>query len=393
MIWAQDVVRVRVPATSANLGPGFDALGLALTLYDDVDAWICPSGLSIEISGEGADLAEAGEEHLVLRAMRAAFAVTGGQPPGIGLRCVNRIPHGRGLGSSAAAIVAGILAARALSSARHPAEAHAARLGVVHPAGTRPAGAHLAGAPPSGLGAAAGDGAGELGPVGLGVAGNGTGGSGTGGSGTGELPDEALLGLATGLEGHPDNVAACLAGGLTVAWTAAGHPRMVHLDPLPSLMPVVCVAPAPIRTDVARRLLPDLVPHHDAAANAGRSALLVAALTQLSPVGTSALLDATANALFDATQDWLHQDYRAAAMPQTAELVKRLRDAGIPAVVSGAGPSVLALLVRPERTDYRHHLDRLGSIVRETGIAWHISSLDVERHGARVLRPEPSPGC
>jgi homoserine kinase len=359
MTWAQDVVRVRVPATSANLGPGFDALGLALTLYDDVDAWICPSGLSIEISGEGADLAEAGEEHLVLRAMRAAFAVTGGQPPGIGLRCVNRIPHGRGLGSSAAAIVAGILA-----------------------------GTHPGGLGAGGLGAAAGDGAGELDPAGLGVAGNGAGGSGTGG-----LPDEALLGLATGLEGHPDNVAACLAGGLTVAWTAAGHPRMVHLDPLPSLMPVICVAPAPIRTDVARRLLPDLVPHHDAAANAGRSALLVAALTQLPPVGASALFDATANALFDATQDWLHQDYRAAAMPETAELVKRLRDAGIPAVVSGAGLSVLALLVRPERTDYRHHLDRLGSIVRETGIAWHISSLDVERHGARVLRPEPSPGC
>ncbi len=115
MGWADGAVRVRVPATSANLGPGFDALGLALTLHDDVDAWICESGLSIEISGEGADLAGAGEEHLVVRAMRAAFAVTGAQPPGIGLRCVNRIPHSRGLGSSAAAIVAGILAARALS--------------------------------------------------------------------------------------------------------------------------------------------------------------------------------------------------------------------------------------------------------------------------------------
>jgi homoserine kinase len=366
MAWAQDVVRVRVPATSANLGPGFDALGLALTLYDDVDAWICPSGLSIEISGEGADLAEAGEEHLVLRAMRAAFALTGGQPPGIGLRCVNRIPHGRGLGSSAAAIVAGILAARALSRARHPAEAHPARLGAARLGAAR-------------LGAA------RLGAARLGAAGNGARESGADESGAGELPDDALLGLATGLEGHPDNVAACLAGGLTVAWTAAGHPRMVHLDPLPSLMPVVCIAPAPIRTDVARRLLPDLVPHSDAAANAGRSALLVAALTQLPPVG--------AGPLFDATQDWLHQDYRAAAMPDTAELVRRLRGAGIPAVVSGAGPSVLALLARPERTDYRHHLDRLGSIVRETGIAWHISSLDVERHGARVLRPEPSPGC
>ena len=148
-------MRVRVPATSANLGPGFDALGLALSLHDDVDAWVCESGLSIEISGEGADLAGAGEDHLVVRAMRAAFAVTGRQPPGIGLRCVNRIPHGRGLGSSAAAIVAGILAARALAEPGPPAA----------------------------------DGTGP------------------------RLPDGALLGLATELEGHPDNVAACLGGG------------------------------------------------------------------------------------------------------------------------------------------------------------------------------------
>ena len=319
MAWTEAVVRVRVPATSANLGPGFDALGLALTLHDDVDAWVCESGLSIEISGEGADLAGAGEEHLVVRAMRAAFAVTGSQPPGIGLRCTNRIPHGRGLGSSAAAIVAGILAARALAEA-----------------------------------------------------------------GAGELPGDALLGLATGLEGHPDNVAACLGGGLTIAWTVDGHPRMVRLEPLPSIKPVVCVAPAPVRTEVARGLLPDLVPHRDAAANAGRSALLVAALTQL-PAGAAAL--------FDATRDWLHQEYRAAAMPETDGLVRRLRDGGIPAVVSGAGPSVLALLTGHERSDYRHQLDSLGSIVRETGIPWHISSLDVERHGARVLHPEPSPGC
>ena len=325
MAWANNVVRVRVPATSANLGPGFDALGLALSLYDEVDAWVCESGLSIQISGEGADLAGAGEDHLVLRAMRAAFAVIGDQPPGIGLRCVNRIPHGRGLGSSAAAIVAGILAARALAEPRPPV-----------------------------------------------------------GDGAGKLPDAALLGLATEMEGHPDNVAACLGGGLTIAWTAGGQPRMVRLEPLSWIRPVVCVAPAPVRTEVARRLLPDLVPHQDAAANAGRSALLVAALTQL---------PAEPGTLLAATRDWLHQDYRAGAMPETAALIARLRSAGIPAVVSGAGPSVLALLGGPEKLDYRHHLDSLGSIVRETGIAWHISSLDVERQGARVLRPESSPGC
>jgi homoserine kinase len=354
MAWAHDVVRVRVPATSANLGPGFDALGLALTLYDEVDAWIRPDGLSIEISGEGEDLADAGEEHLVVQAMRAAFALTGTQPPGIGLRCVNQIPHGRGLGSSAAAIVAGILAARALAATD--------------------------------------------GQAGDGQAGDGQAGDGQAGDGTesrparGTLPEDAVFRLATDLEGHPDNVAACLGGGLTIAWTVSGRPYMVRLEPLPSISPVICVAPAPVRTEAARRLLPDLVPHQDAAANAGRSALLVAALTQLPVTSPGAGWPDGADALFDATQDWLHQDYRSTAMPETDALVRRLRAEGIAAVVSGAGPSVLALLFGRESADYRHHLDSLGSIVKETGIAWHISSLDVERHGARVLSPEPLPG-
>ena len=178
-------------------------------------------------------------------------------------------------------------------------------------------------------------------------------------------------------------MAACLSGGLTIAWTADGRPRMVRLEPLASIRPVICVGPAPVRTEVARRLLPDLVPHRDAAANAGRSALLVATLTQR---------PGEPGALLAATRDWLHQDYRAEVMPETAALTSRLRAAGIPAVVSGAGPSVLALLDAAEWSDYRHHLDSLGSIVRETGIAWHVSSLDVERQGARILLPEPPSG-
>jgi homoserine kinase len=210
---------------------------------------------------------------------------------------------------------------------------------------------------------------------------------------TGALPEDAVFRLATAIEGHPDNVAACLGGGLTIAWTVSGRPYMVRLEPLPSISPVICVAPAPVRTEVARRLLPDLVPHKDAAANAGRSALLVAALTQL-PAATSPGAGSPdgAGALFDATQDWLHQDYRSAVMPETDALVRRLRGEGIAAVVSGAGPSVLALLFGRESPDYRHYLDSLGSIVKETGIAWRISSLDVERHGARVLSPEPLAG-
>jgi len=113
------------------------------------------------------------------------------------------------------------------------------------------------------------------------------------------------------------------------------------------------------------------VPHADAARNAGRAALLVAALT------------ARPEELLDATEDRLHQDYRASAMPATSDLIGCLRAAGIPAVVSGAGPSVLALLTS------RHGLDRLDSTVKETGKEWLISPLDVERQGASVAPGVP----
>jgi homoserine kinase len=309
MRWDEAPVRVRVPATSANLGPGFDALGLALSLHDEVEARVVPSGLHIDVSGEGApDITDAEEAHLVVRAMRAAFDDLGaGQPPGLALRCVNRIPHGRGLGSSAAAIVAGVLAARALA-------------------------------------------------------------------GVGAGPDESLP-LANALEGHPDNVAPCLYGGLTIAWLSEGGARAVRLEPAAGITPVAIIAPAPVATDVARGLLPARVPHADAARNAGRAALLVAALT------------ARPDTLFDATEDLLHQDYRAPAMPATKDLVGRLRAAGVPAVVSGAGPSVLAFFTSD---DGAGTLDRLDSTVKETGIEWDISPLDVERQGASVAPGVPS---
>ncbi len=322
-------VLVRVPATSANLGPGFDALGLALTLHDEVEAEIIGSGLEIDVAGEGAaEVTGAGDGHLVVRAMRAAFAGLGtGQPPGLALRCVNRIPHGRGLGSSAAAIVAGVLAARALA-------------------------------------------------------------------GAGVAPGDALP-LASGLEGHPDNVAPCLYGGLTVAWHSGGAAaRAVRLEPAARVRPVAVIAPEPVPTEVARGLLPAVVPHRDAARNAGRAALLIAALTRYP------------EALLDATQDWLHQGYREPAMPATAELVARLRAAGVPAVVSGAGPSVLAFvdsgdsgspgppgvpvpgvpaLSVPALAAWRDGLDIVDSTVKETGIDWRISPLDIERQGASVV--------
>ena len=304
-------VTVRTPATSANLGPGFDSLGLALSLYDEVQAEVIGAGLRIEVAGFGERTARFGEGHLVVRAMRTAFEVLGKQPPGISLRCVNAIPHGFGLGSSAAAIVAGMLAARALRGAR----------------------------------------------------------------GMDRLPDETLLGLAADFEGHTDNVAACLAGGLTIAWGDGhgGAARYARLDPLPGLTPVLCVPAVPMATEVARQVLPAAVPHADAAENAARAALLVAALT-----GGVKLTDAAV--LLDATQDFLHQPYRAGSMPATAGLIGALRNAGIPAVVSGAGPAVLALIV-PGVTAGP---EAVAAVAGQSGDAWTVSVLDVDREGATV---------
>ncbi len=155
-------------------------------------------------------------------------------------------------------------------------------------------------------------------------------------------------------------------------------------------MPAVIVAPEPLSTKTARGVLPDQVPHADAATNAGRSALLIAALTSDTASDTAS---DPGGILLDATQDRLHQPYRAGVMPETARLIQRLRDAGVPAVVSGAGPSVLAFLVRPEAADAPSSasLDVLDSTVRDMGIAWDISALDVDRRGASIQLVTPDP--
>jgi homoserine kinase len=263
-------VRVRVPATSANLGPGFDALGLALDLTDEVAATVLPDSedVRIDVEGEGADDVGLPRDarHLVHRALVAGLEALGTPTPRLHLRCRNAIPHSRGLGSSAAAIVSGLALARAL---------------VVDA----------------------------------------------------DLTDEELLAHAARLEGHPDNVAAAVLGGFTVAFerTADAAGSAVRLRVHPDLALRAVVPPTPVSTELARGLLPAQVPHADAARNAGRAALLVAALTERPDL------------LLEATEDRLHQSYRAPALGETAEVVSRLREAGLAAVVSGAGPTVLVL--------------------------------------------------
>ncbi|WP_091254325.1 homoserine kinase [Micromonospora matsumotoense] len=293
--FASGPVRVRVPATSANLGPGFDALGLALALHDDVAAEVTSADVRVVVTGEGAGELPQDDRHLLVVAMRAAFDLLGGQPPGLALECVNRIPQARGLGSSSAAIVAGVLLARGLVT-----------------------------------------------------------------GGAQRLDDDAVLRLAAEIEGHPDNVAPCLRGGFTIAWTEPGGGRAVSLPVAAGVRPTVFVPGERGLTATARAALPSTVPHGDAALNAGRSALLVHALT------------AEPALLLPATVDRLHQDYRAPGMPQTAALVSALRAAGVAAVVSGAGPTVLAFTEPPEGFT--------------PGTEWEVWRLPVEVRGATVAR-------
>ncbi|WP_373696078.1 homoserine kinase [Actinomycetospora aurantiaca] len=266
MVESGQRVRVRVPATSANLGPGFDSLGLALALHDEIELAELDGGPSVvEVHGEGAGRVPRDERHLVLKAACATYELAGVDRPPLHLTCHNTIPHSRGLGSSASAAVAGIVAACAL-----------------------------------------------LGP--------------------GKAPDdEAVLDLAARFDGHADNAAACLYGGLVVTWCSGGSYRAAHLEPHPDVVPVVFVSEHSSSTEATRGLLPDRVPHGDAAFTAARSALVVHALTRAPDL------------LLPATEDRLHQPYRRPAYPATAALVDALRTAGLAAVVSGAGPTVLAL--------------------------------------------------
>jgi homoserine kinase len=306
-------VTVRVPATSANLGPGFDSLGLAFDVYDlvTVEAFVPEPGgptVEIEVEGEGAGAVPADESHLVVRSVRAGLARAGAGRPGLRLHCCNAIPHGRGLGSSSAAVVAGLVAARGLL--------------------TEPD----------------------------------------------RLDDSVVFELATAVEGHPDNAAATLFGGLTVAWTegvgehgARGVARAVRVPVDPRIQAVLCVPDGELPTSRARAMLPAHVPHADAAFNAGRSALLVEAMSRRPDV------------LLAATEDRLHQALRAPAMPDTHRLLGAVRAEEAAAVVSGAGPSLLVLGVDDQAAT------AVGAALAACGPrigAWRVLTPEIDTSGA-----------
>ena len=296
------LVRVSVPATSANLGPGFDALGLALSLRDELEAEVTGSGLVVEVDGAGADDVPRDESHLVVRAMRAAFDAMDATPPGLRLVCTNAIPHARGLGSSSAAIVGGICLARGLVAG----------------------GALL-------------------------------------------MDDDAVFRLAARLEGHPDNVAPALFGGCLVSGRDDGAFWAARSAVDPRVGAIVFVPPTPVSTQLARGLLPGAVPHADAAANAGRTALLVAALA------------GQPEHLHRATRDFLHQDYRRTAMPESLAFMEAMRADGVAAVISGAGPTVLAFSDGPDTGN-----GEAAALLTRCPEGWRAHHLTVDREGARV---------
>ena len=259
------IVSVSVPATSANLGPGYDALGLALEIRDHVTAQFTDDKLiTVVVTGEGAGKLPTDATHLVAKTIIDACKAFGTEVSGLRVECKNAIPQGRGLGSSAGAIVAGLVLASELTYAR--------------------------------------------------------------------ASEDELLQMANAIEGHPDNVAACLLGAMTIAWLEDdGKANSVSMNVHPDVSPVLGIPETELDTHKARGLIPESIPHIDAAFNAGRSALLVAAM-----IGDP-------DFLLEATEDKLHQPFRAQAYSESMALVEQLRAAEIAACISGAGPTVIAL--------------------------------------------------
>lgn len=266
-------VTVRVPASTANLGSGYDAFGLALSRFNRVTATLAEPGVwEVSVSGEGEKRRPAGRDNLVIVAMRRLFDAVG-DTRGASVACDNAIPFGRGLGSSSAAIVGGLVVANELTGAA--------------------------------------------------------------------LPAAELFRLAADLEGHPDNVAAALFGGFTICWTEDGTPRTTHIDPPRGLAAVIVVSEHRLSTRRARALLPESVPHADAAFDAGRAGLLAAGLA----LGRADLIG-------PGMSDRLHEPYRATAITDLEVVRRALLEAGADgAALSGAGPTVIGLVSGADDAD------------------------------------------
>lgn len=307
------VANIKVPATSANLGPGFDCAGVAVALFDELEIRTTEAGFTAEIEGEGQNYLPTDVRHLIIAQIRMRLENMGWHLPGLKLKAINRIPHSRGLGSSAAAHIAAAMAVKALL----PKDAG--------------------------------------------------------------ITDADLLQWASEAEGHPDNVAPAVYGGLTLSWkeTDDGEAvfRAISLQPHTDITPVVAIPAKPLSTAAARTLLPATVPYGEAVSNAARSALLAPAMTQEPQL------------LFAATEDWLHQQYRQPSMPETLEHIRALRAEGHAAVVSGAGPTLCVFAANPTEAEAVQH--KLQQRAAKSLQHWDVRILPVATQGAtmEIFRP------
>lgn len=296
-------VKVRVPATIANLGPGFDALGIAVGMHLEIDIEPRRDSVDLTVEGEGAESLPSDDTNLVLRSMNAFFDHVGRRPPGFAVRIKNPIPLGAGLGSSAAAIVGGLFAARAVTGRT--------------------------------------------------------------------VPQIEMVQLASGIEGHPDNVLPALLGGLVVCYRGREEDlRYFRIEPSERLVPILAVPRDGFSTSEARQGLPKTVPFVDAQFTTARAALLVAALST----------GAGSDVLSDAMNDRLHQPHRLKLMPESAAVHEELAAAGLPVALAGAGPSLLLVIPRPEAATRAEQIRR---ICRARNAGWRVFVSEWEPQGAR----------
>ena len=298
-------MQIQVSATSANLGPGFDCLGLALNMHDRYIAQVMDEvGIDIDVVGEGAKNIPTTEKNLVIKAMYKGFDFIGGRPRGIALRQLNVIPHGRGLGSSAAAIVGGLALSRAL----------------------------------------------VLG-------------------GNERMTHEDMLNIASEMEGHPDNVAAAIYGNANLAWQETHDgvlkTRSLNIEVDSRISTLAFVPNAELSTSKARKMLPESIPHSDAVKNCVNTALLIQALNHRPDL------------LLTSTEDYLHQSYRKAAMPESFALMDKFRKAGVAAFISGAGPTVLVL--------HSGANSEAAELERAAGDRFQMIQLGISRSGVELV--------
>lgn len=297
------MVRVQVPASTANMGPGFDCLGMALQLYNTIEVSQIPSGLIIEIFGEGSRNIPRDENNLVYKAVLRVFKAVGHTAPGLKIKLANNIPVARGLGSSTAAIVGGVIGANIISGGR--------------------------------------------------------------------LSQREIINLCCSMEGHPDNVAACVLGGIAVAVNCEGEVRCLKINVPPKMKAILAVPDFTLPTKTSREALPVQIPIADAIFNVGRVALLVASLQ----AGDMSQLGA-------AMEDKLHQPYRSGLVPGMKKVLAATRLAGARGVsLSGAGPSLVAL------ADENYEL--IARVMKDTfkqnGVPAKTLVLEVAQVGARAL--------